>query len=122
LAELLIFFSSASEGSFEHLVYSDLLSWEKFSNFLRSYASAFRQSHLIHPEAPVVTLPGIDELKALPDYIRSIWLSFSLRGLLERGPFLTECKNALKEVLTLGNWAAKNTQRMSATSCTAVGI
>lgn len=137
LAEALIFFSSTSEGSLKHLVYSGFLSWDKFSKFLLGYASAFsstagdsrKQGHLIRFEAGnvatrtgVETFFGVSELMVLPDYIRCIWLSISLRGLSERGPFLTEFSEALNEVLTLGNWAAKNTQRIIETGYTALGL
>jgi homoserine kinase type II len=136
LAEALIFFSSTTEGSFKHLVYPSLLSLDKFSNFLLSYASAFslpvgdfrRQDHLFRFEAGKIatragaeTFPRASELIALPDYMRCIWLSLSLRGLSERGPFLTEFSKALNEVLTLGDWAARNRQRIIETAYTALG-
>jgi homoserine kinase type II len=137
LAEALIFFSSTAEGYFKHLVYSGLLSWDKFSNFLLSYASAFnstagdtrRQGHLIPFEAGKIAnrtgvekFPGVSELIALPDYMRCIWISISLRALSERGPLLTEFSKAINELLTLGNWAAKNTQRIIETGFAALGI
>jgi thiamine kinase-like enzyme len=137
LAEALIFFCSTSENSFKHLVYSGLLSWDKFSNFLLSYASAFnltasdshRQGHLIaHEAGKIANRTGADkflevsELIALPDYIRCIWISISLRALSERGPYLPEFSETINEVLTLGNWAAENTQRITDTAFAAIGI
>ncbi len=137
LAEALIYFSSSSERSFKHLVYSGLLSWDKFSNFLLSYASAFDmnaggspgQGHFIPHEAGKIAngtgadkFLGVSELTALPDYIRCIWISTSLRALSERGPCFPEFSETINEVLTLGNWAAENTQRIIETAFAAIGI
>jgi homoserine kinase type II len=100
LAEALIYFASPrpGQGHLKHLVYPGFLDWEPFVRFLRHYAR-------------VVTLDG-DEIRALPDYVRCIWLSVSLQRLLEKAPRPVEALEALREVLALGNWARDNTQQM----------
>jgi homoserine kinase type II len=100
LAEALIYFASPrpGQGHLKRLVYPGFLDWESFTRFLRYYVR-------------VVTLDG-DEIRALPDYIRCIWLSVSLQRLLEKGPRPVEALEALREVLALGNWARDNIQRM----------
>jgi len=100
LAEVLIYFASSRPGHLKHLVYRGFLDWDKFTSFLQHYACA--QS---------VSL-GKQEVRALPDYIRCIWLSISLQRLLEKGHQPTEALEALREVLSLGDWAAANRQRM----------
>jgi homoserine kinase type II len=98
LAEALIYFTSPRPGHLKHLVYPGFLEWEPFTRFLRHYAR-------------VITLEE-NEVRALPDYVRCIWLSISLQRLLEKGPRPAEALDALREVLALGNWARDNTQRM----------
>jgi homoserine kinase type II len=135
LAEALIFFSSASGGPLRHLVYSSFLSWNRFEDFLRSYASvsrsdnleSLRQSYLScsqtsekTKQAAANTFPNAHELRSLPDYIRCIWISKSLQRLFEKGPFLTDISESVREVVTLDHWAAKNTPRMLETGCTAL--
>jgi homoserine kinase type II len=98
LAEALIYFASPLPGDFKHLVYPGVLRWEPLMRFLRSYASA----------------SGLDEeeIRALPDYVRCIWLSMSLKRLLEQGPRPAEAPEALQEVIALGDWADANASRM----------
>ena len=137
LAEALIFFSANSPGLFTHIVYPGFISWEKFTEFLRCYASAFKTSNRANYTSNQQNLPGLkpsadqasqikplafDELRVLPDYISCIWLTVSLRLLLEKGPFNDDTPEALHELLVLSEWAAKNTPRMIETSLMALNI
>jgi homoserine kinase type II len=101
LAEALIYFASPRPGYLKHLVYPGTLQWEPFTRFLHHYAR-------------VVALEA-REARALPDYIRCIWLSISLQRLSEKAEQVcpTEALEALHEVLVLGNWARANAQRMT---------
>jgi homoserine kinase type II len=98
VAEALIYFASPRPGHLRHVVYPGFLEWEPLTRFLRHYAR--------------VTTLNEDEARALPDYVRCIWLSISLQRLLEKGPCRTEALEALREALALGDWAVDNTQRM----------
>ncbi|MGA9350112.1 MAG: phosphotransferase [Anaerolineae bacterium] len=98
LAEALIYFASPRPGHLKHLVYPGFLDWEPFTRFLHSYAC--------------VIVPDENEVRALADYVRCIWLSISLQRLLEKGPRPAEALEALREVLALGDWAKANTRRM----------
>ena len=100
LAEALIYFASPrpGRGRLKHLVYGGFLHWEPFTRFLRHYARA--------------ATPDEDEIRALPDYVRCIWLAVSLQRLCERDPRPAEALAALREVLALGDWARENAQRM----------
>lgn len=115
LAEALIYFASLRPGPLKHLVYPGFLDWEPFTRFLQNYARA--------------AVPSENEVCALPDYIRCIWLSISLQRLLEKGSRRSaeqrrsraEAPEALREVLALGDWAEENTQQMIETSHAAMG-
>lgn len=98
LAEVLIYFASLRPGHLKHLVYPGFLEWEPFARFLHHYTHA-------------ITLDE-NEIRALPDYIRCIWLSISLQRLLEKGPRPAQAPAALREVLALGDWATANAQQM----------
>lgn len=98
LAEALIYFASPPAGEFKHLVYPGVLCWEPLMRFLRSYASASTLDE--------------EEIRALPDYVRCIWLSMSLKRLLEQGARPAEAPEALQEVTALGDWADANASRM----------
>jgi homoserine kinase type II len=99
LAEALIYFASPRPGHLKHLVYPGFLDREPFFRFLQNYAC-------------VVNLEGI-EMGALPDYIGCIWLSMSLRRLLERERHRpAEALEALQEVLALGTWASVDALQM----------
>ena len=100
LAEVLIYFASSRPGHLKHLVYPGFLEWDKFTSFLHHYACA------------QAVPPGAQEVCALPDYIRCIWLSVSLQRLLEKGHQPAEALEALREVSSLGEWSAANRQRM----------
>ena len=100
LAEALIYFVSprSGRGHLRHLVYPGFLEWEPFTRFLLHY----------------VRFIALDEseIRALPDYVRCIWLQISLQRLLEKGPRPAEPLEVLREVLALGDWAATQTQQM----------
>lgn len=99
LAEALIYFASSRPGHLEHLVYPGFLEWDLVHRFLQAYARALTLSD--------------DELRALPDYVCSIWFSVALRRLLEGSPQRPpEAQEALKEVLALVNWACAHTRQM----------
>jgi Ser/Thr protein kinase RdoA (MazF antagonist) len=99
LAEALIYFASPRPGHLKHLVYPGFLEWEPFTCFLHHYTRAATLNE--------------NEARALPDYIRCIWLAISFQRLLEKGPRLAEALEALREVLALGDWARANTQRIT---------
>jgi homoserine kinase type II len=98
LAEALIYFASPRPGHLRHLVYSGFLDWEPFTRLLRHY----------------VRVNPLDEseVRALPDYIRCIWLSVSLQRLLEKCSRPANPAEVLHEVLALGNWAADHAHWM----------
>jgi homoserine kinase type II len=102
LAEALIYFASPRPGHLTHLVYPGFLEWEPFGRFLRHYAS--------------VVTPDEDEIRALPNYVRCIWLQVSLQRLSEKECRPAEAPEALREVLMLGEWARANAERMIETS------
>jgi homoserine kinase type II len=101
LAETLIYFASPRLGHLQHLVYPGFLEWEPFERFLHHYAD-------------FVTFDE-REIRALPDYIRCIWLQIALRRLGERDQRPPEASEALREVLALGEWARANMERMTET-------
>jgi Ser/Thr protein kinase RdoA (MazF antagonist) len=98
LAETLIYFASPRPGHLKHLVYPGILEWKPFERFLRHYAS-------------VVSLTE-NEIRALPDYVRCIWLQISLQRLWEKGTCPSEAAEALQETVTLGDWARVSERRM----------
>lgn len=127
LAEALIYFASTRPGHLKHLVYPGFLDWDKFRTFLNyyscglnSYAKEAEQratrSGLNSVTEPVYhdedNFLKVNEVHALPDYIRCIWLAVSLRRLLEKGSRPVEAEEALCEVVALGDWSADNRERM----------
>ncbi len=98
LAEALIYFASPRPGHLKHLVYPGFLNWEPFLRFSQSYARA--------------AVLKEKEVRTLSDYIRCIWLSVSLKRLLEKGPCPAEALQALQEVLALAHWAKANGHQM----------
>jgi homoserine kinase type II len=98
LAEALIYFASPRPGRMRHIVYPGTLNWEPFSRFLDGY-------HHTH---------ALDEAdaRALPDYVRAIWLYWSVRRLLEGGPRPDHTLEALQEVSSLVDWARNNADQM----------
>jgi homoserine kinase type II len=98
LAEVLIYFASPRPGRLKHVAYPGTLAWEPFERFLRHYAN-------------VVELDE-SETRALPDYVRCIWLQVALQRLGEKGPRPPEALEALGEVLALGEWAEGNAEKM----------
>jgi Ser/Thr protein kinase RdoA (MazF antagonist) len=103
VAEALIYFSSPREDNLRHLVYTGFLEWEPFARFLKHYCAA---ATLLRRE-----------VGALPDYVGCIWLTMSLRRLLERYPQRPEeAEPALQEVVALGTWARANAEKMRTTA------
>lgn len=98
LAEALIYFASPRPGHLKHLVYPGVLSWRPFSQFLRNYTQA--------------AMLNEREIQALPHYIGAIWLSVSIRRLLEKGARPDEAPEALEEVIALASWAKANAHQM----------
>jgi homoserine kinase type II len=99
VAEALIYFASPRPGHLEHLVYPGFLEWGPLSRFLQAYGG-------------LITLCG-DELRALPDYVCSIWFSVSQRRLLEASPHRPPgAQAALREVMALVNWVFTHTRQM----------
>jgi Ser/Thr protein kinase RdoA (MazF antagonist) len=99
LAEALIYFASPRPGYTEHLVYPGVLRWEPLTRFLNSYTAGL--------------MPEQSEMRALPDYVRAIWLSVSLQLLAKKEPSAAQAECALLELLQLADWARDNTQRMT---------
>jgi homoserine kinase type II len=108
LAEALIYFASPRPGHLKHLVYPGFLNEEPFARFLQTYLQTYSQQTYsqTHSQALVCTAAlDENEVRALPDYVRCIWLSVSLKRLLEKGPRPPEALEALQEVLALAGWA-----------------
>ena len=135
LAEALIYFTSTRPSHLKHLVYDGFLEWEKFAGFMRHYAMGL--GYVREPMQGGVP-PQIDpenrrtvaaediilqenEVRALPNYIRCIWLSNSLQGLRQKVCCPSEAPEALMEVLALGNWSAAHRQRMIETVRRTIG-
>ena len=98
LAEALIYFASRRPGHLKHLVYPGFLDWDRFVQFLNGYSR--------------IAVLDETEVRALPDYVRCIWLQISLIRLREKGPCRSGVLEAMEEVVALGNWAQVNAQRM----------
>jgi homoserine kinase type II len=98
LAEALIYFASPRPGTLHHLVYPGPLQWEPFERFLGTYIQdrALEES----------------EARALPDYVRCIWLQISVQRLQESGARPQQAAEALREALILGEWAVTNARKM----------
>jgi homoserine kinase type II len=127
LAEALIYFASPRHGKMKHLVYPGFLEWDRFTSFLKHYAGALRfpdkqvKRHIrpVQPAAEIlVGSPcesawlGEDEVSALPDYIRGIWLGVSVEQLLVRHSQTRGIKEFLRELLALNDWASTHRQRL----------
>jgi homoserine kinase type II len=91
LAEALIYFASSRPGQMRHIVYPGFLDWSPFSCFLRGY----NEAHALERE----------DARALSDYVRTIWLYWSTRRLVEGGPRPDHALEALQEVVSLVDWA-----------------
>ena len=113
LAEALIYFASPRPGHLKHLVYPGTLEWGAFECFLRTYARFLRTY------ASVVSLAE-NEIHALPDYVRCIWLQISLQRLGEKETRPSEAAEALQEALTLGDWGKASERRMVETARAAI--
>jgi Ser/Thr protein kinase RdoA (MazF antagonist) len=98
LAEVLIYFASPRPGHMTRIVYPGVLKWRLIERFLDQYAVGFPVSEA--------------EARALPDYVRAVWVSMSLLRLAEHRPRPTWAATALGEVLTLADWAQVNAGRL----------
>jgi homoserine kinase type II len=130
LAEALICFASPCPGHLRHLVYPGFLDWDKFTTFLRYYSCGAGLNE-IHPirlaciprpasgKERAFSCKGLflskEEACALPDYICCIWLSVSLKRLLEKDSCPTSASDILDEVIDLADWSRANRQRMIGT-------
>ncbi len=127
LAEALIYFASTRPGHLKHLVYLGFLEWGTFMTFMYHYGcglSSFAKEPVQYDHRPEADRPSdlacqagdvflkANEVYALPDYIRCIWLSVSLQRLLEKTSRSPVALEALREVLALGQWAATNRERI----------
>ena len=106
LAEAVIYFASPRPGRLKHLVYPGVLNWEPFARFMHAYAR--------------VVTPSEHEVRALPDYVRCIWLQISVQRLEQNGPRPASGLEALQEVLALAEWASANAAQMIETSDLAI--
>jgi homoserine kinase type II len=130
LAEALIYFASPCPGHLKHLVYPGFLDWDKFTSFLHHYSCGVG----LYEKEPVrlARIPQLDpgkervvsckdiflsekEVFALPDYIRCIWLSVSLKRLMEKDSCPASASEVLDEVIDLGEWSVENRHRMIGT-------
>jgi homoserine kinase type II len=127
LAEALIYFASPRPGKMEHLVYSGFLEWDRITSFLKHYACALRSPDkkvlryisLLRPASDILgRAPSEsawlreDEVCALPDYIRAIWLCVSIEQILERRFQPSEVTEFLRELLALSDWPSTHRQRL----------
>jgi Ser/Thr protein kinase RdoA (MazF antagonist) len=99
IAEAVIYFGSPRPGTFKFLVYPGCLNRDPLAQFLSAYG---HETDVTEREA-----------RALPDYIRAIWISVSCQQLVERrGP---ECAAAaLAEVVALADWSRDQTRFVTA--------
>ena len=114
VAEALIYFTSPRPGHLKHLVYPGFLEWDKFKRFLRYYSQG------IDSEAEDIILRK-NEVLALPDYIRCIWLSNALQNVYDKKYRSTEANAVLMELLALGNWSVTNRQKIINATRKAIG-
>jgi homoserine kinase type II len=98
LSEALIYFASPRASQMQHIVYPGFLEWGPLSSFLESYGET-------------CALAG-DEVRAIPDFVSAIWLSWSLRRLCEGGIQPNRAFEALQEVASLLDWALANAEQM----------
>lgn len=127
LAEALIYFASPINGKMEHLAYSGVLEWDRFTGFLKHYANALRSPHnnvlsyiselqaasdiLVRTQGESAWLCE-DEVCALPDYIRAIWLCVSVEQIFEKRSQTFEITEFLRELLALSDWPSIHRQRL----------
>jgi Ser/Thr protein kinase RdoA (MazF antagonist) len=98
LSEALIYFASPRASQMRHVVYPGFLEWRPLSCFLERYGET-------------CALTG-DEIRAIPDFVGAIWLSWSLRRLYEGGIQPDSAFEALQEVASLADWAVANAEQM----------
>lgn len=125
LAEALIYFASPRPGKMAHLAYSGFLEWDRLNSFLKHYACALRSTDRkdlsyispMQPSSDILAGPRRDgawlredEVRALPDYIRAIWLCVSVEQMLERRFQPSEVTEFLRELLVLSDWPSTHRQ------------
>jgi homoserine kinase type II len=98
LSEALIYFASPRASQMKHIVYPGFLRWGPLSNFLESYGDTCALAE--------------DEVRAIPDLVSAIWLSWSLRRLAEGEIQPDGAFEALQEVFSLVDWALANAEQM----------
>jgi homoserine kinase type II len=91
VAEALIYFARERSEHFKHIVYSGVLDLGVVHQFLAAYVGMVSLSE--------------SEMRALPHWMRTIWLCASLDPPLEPLMSLEAAAQALPEVLALGGWA-----------------
>jgi homoserine kinase type II len=98
LSEAVIYFASPRASQMQHIVYPGFLEWGALYSFLKGYS-----------ETCVLTE---QEVRAIPDFVSAIWLSWSLRRLCEGGIQPNRAFEALQEVASLVDWALANAEQM----------
>jgi homoserine kinase type II len=98
LSEALIYFASPRASQMQHIVYPGFLEWGPLSGFLECYSESCALTE--------------DEVRAIPDFVSAIWISWSLRRLHERGIQPESAFEALQEVASLADWALANAEQM----------
>jgi len=99
LAEALIYFACPRPGQLQHLVYPGYPEWSLLTLFLQAYCGI---------------VPLVDaESRAIPDYMRCIWLQMSLWRLRDQAERSPEAGEALDEVLALARWAQDHRQALT---------
>jgi Ser/Thr protein kinase RdoA (MazF antagonist) len=91
VAEALLFFAREPEKRLEHIVYSGALDLGSVERFLAAYGGVIRLSDA--------------EIRALPHFMRVIWMCAALDPPLEPRPSVEDAAQVLPEVLYLANWA-----------------
>ena len=106
LSEALIYFASPRASQMQHIVYPGFLEWGPLSSFLESYGET----------CPLAEI----EVRAIPDFVSAIWLSWSLRRLGEGEIQPDRAFEALQEVASLLDWALANAEQMIEAGSSAV--
>ncbi len=111
LAEAVIYFSAIRPGHLKHVVYSGFLDLSKFFHFINGYARELsRRRNNLRDE----------EIAALPAFIRCIWLTVSIEKLLEKDFSKLNLTEAVKEAISLGDWAQAMAPQMIDTCYNAI--
>jgi Ser/Thr protein kinase RdoA (MazF antagonist) len=106
LAEALIYFARERKRRFTHVVYPGVLDLGLMERFLENYAQ-------------VVDLTA-GEVRALPHFIRAIWLCASLNPPLHAHLKAEKAPQAVPEVLALADWAVAHSAKIVETGASFV--